>query len=399
MKKLLIVILTFFLSNNLTAAIYYSQSSGAFNNSTRWNTARNGSGSSHDATYSNTHTYYIQNGHSITSSTSPNIGNSSSTMIIENGGTYTHTSATTSTLTLGTLRIEGGGLYIANRTGQTITTVNIYANGKLIHNTGNNTIIGTNRNYSNATNGGNGNGTYEIQNHGASAISVQPSWGNLIVNRSGGVVAFSTTQTIAGNLEITAGTLNLGTSVSHTTNSLSFAGTAKNGGSWGSTASAATNKTNTYFTTGITGIINNSSALPVELIFFKCFFDGQNNILQWETASENNSSYFKLENSIDGNIWDMIHIVDAAGNSTNTIKYSFTHTNFKPALNYYILKQYDIDGTFTTYGPVSIDNRTTQLHVVKLFNLLGQQVNPEAFLSSGIYIEVYSNGESKKVFK
>lgn len=398
MRNILSILILLHTFINLRAATYYSQSSGALNSTSRWNTARNGSGSSHDAIYGNTHTYIIQNGHSITSSSSPNVGNSSSQIIIENGGTYTHTSSTSSTLTLGTLRIEGGGLYVANRTGQSLTNVNIYSGGKLIHNSGSNTLIGTNRNYSNANNGGNGDGTYEIRNHGVSAIAGFGGWGNLIINNSGSQVILSGTHTIAGNLEITAGALNLGTSITHFTSTLSFAGIAQNGGSWGSNSSSATNKNNTYFTSGITGIITNSSSLPVELILFEGFFNGKNNIIQWKTSSEHNSSHFILENSIDGENWNTIYLIDAAGNSTELIHYEYTQSYFINEFNYYILHQWDIDGVFKTYGPISIDNRSN-LKLEKIVNLMGQRVNTDFESLSGIYLEVYNNGTCKKIIK
>ena len=397
MKKLFILLIALCTVSVIKSATYYSQSSGALNSTSRWNTARNGSGSTHDAMYGNTHTYIIQNGHSITSSSSPNVGNGSSSMIIENGGTYTHTSATTSTLTLGTLRIEGGGLYQADRTGQTITTLNIYANGKYIHNSGSNALPGTNRNFLNSNNGGNGNGTYEIRNHGASAISAQPSWGNLIINRSGGVVAFSTSQTIAGNLEITAGTLNLSTITTHTTASLSFVGTNQSGGSWGSTASSATRKNNTYFTTGITGIINNTSAvLPINLLSFDGFKNDGYNTLYWSTASEFNNDFFTIEKTTDGNTYNIVGIVNGSGDSQILNNYELQDFNLEKTINYYRLKQTDYNGKYKYSDIISIDNRDKlSPTLIKVSNTLGQEVND---YTDGVYMFYYDDGSMVRRF-
>jgi hypothetical protein len=81
------------------------------------------------------------------------------------------------------------------------------------------------------------------------------AYGNLkISNTVGATLAGNTT--ISGNLTIaTNGILNLSTYTGSTANQLYFNTALQSTGTWGSTASAATNKNNTYFTAASTGYI------------------------------------------------------------------------------------------------------------------------------------------------
>ena len=427
MKRLFILIMmfTFGVLFNVNSATYYSQSSGSFFSSTRWNTLRGGGGSQPpvSGTYSRANDEWIvQNGHSITNSSGGNFFATSSIITIEAGGTitntgrlhagssgspsnisnfrvygtYNHNSGTTF-IYASTMTIFNGGVVNFNTTGMSITTLNIRSGGVFIHNSGSNALPGTNRNFINSNNGGNGNGTYEIRNHGASAISAQPSWGNLIINRSGGVVAFSTSQTIAGNLEITAGTLNLSTITTHTTASLSFAGTNQSGGSWGSTASSATRKNNTYFTTGITGIINNTSAvLPINLLSFDGFKNDGYNTLYWSTASEFNNDFFTIEKTTDGNTYNIVGIVNGSGDSQILNNYELQDFNLEKTINYYRLKQTDYNGKYKYSDIISIDNRDKlSPTLIKVSNTLGQEVND---YTDGVYMFYYDDGSMVRRF-
>lgn len=138
--------------------------------------------------------------------------------------------------------------------------------------------------------------------------------------------------------------------------------------------------------------------LPVEL----SDFDGEKieeaNLLHWQTQSENNSSYFTLERSIDIKTWDVISIEPAAGNSQSLVTYSFVDRGFaNGAVNYYRLSQTDIDGSTELFGKiVSIDNRKAHQELLKIVNLLGQEINKK---TRGVQIHIFSDGTSKKIFK
>jgi hypothetical protein len=90
---------------------------------------------------------------------------------------------------------------------------------------------------------------------------------------------------------------------------------------------------------------NANSALPVEFLEFKAMCNEFNEtVLNWSTASEHNSDYFKVEKSEDAINWFILAMADAAGNTSEYMQYTFTDSErIKSA--YYKLWQYDVDGS------------------------------------------------------
>ena len=104
----------------------------------------------------------------------------------------------------------------------------------------------------------------------------------------------------------------------------------------------------------ITNLYNGVYNLPVELTQFAATCSESTTTINWQTASENNSAYFEVFKSRDGENWTRKTTTPAAGNSTSLIDYSFTDNN-DAALVYYTLKQVDKDGQYKVYGPISVD--------------------------------------------
>lgn len=91
--------------------------------------------------------------------------------------------------------------------------------------------------------------------------------------------------------------------------------------------------------------------LPVTLLNFTAQKQGNNaTLVQWKTSSEINSHYFDLERSNDAINFQFIGKVNAAGNSSREISYSFTDNQPMKGENYYRLKQVDINGHLV-YSP------------------------------------------------
>lgn len=92
------------------------------------------------------------------------------------------------------------------------------------------------------------------------------------------------------------------------------------------------------------------TTLPVTWLYFNGTTQGKNNILTWATGSETNTKEFSLERSLNGNTFQQITSLPAAGNSATTREYKYTDTNID-RLNsermYYRVKQVDLDGRFT----------------------------------------------------
>lgn len=96
-----------------------------------------------------------------------------------------------------------------------------------------------------------------------------------------------------------------------------------------------------------------STGLPIELLSFSGECQDGGTIINWETASEHNTSYFTIEKSRDGVIWNTIETTGAAGNSNQLISYSYFDKG-TVGVNYYRLNQADNDGVISHYGPISV---------------------------------------------
>lgn len=84
--------------------------------------------------------------------------------------------------------------------------------------------------------------------------------------------------------------------------------------------------------------------LPVELVSFKATpLNGQVN-LEWVTALEENSAYFVVERSSNGNDFSALDQVGAAGTTSQTSYYSILDPEPFAGQNYYRLRQVDNDG-------------------------------------------------------
>jgi hypothetical protein len=92
--------------------------------------------------------------------------------------------------------------------------------------------------------------------------------------------------------------------------------------------------------------------LPIKMKSFSAIKDGERaSRLDWVTSSEINSDYFGVERSADGNTWEQIGQVAAAGNSNTDIAYQFLDRklpSFRAGENifYYRLKLTDLDGQY-----------------------------------------------------
>ena len=85
--------------------------------------------------------------------------------------------------------------------------------------------------------------------------------------------------------------------------------------------------------------------LAVGLLNFTAAAQNKTVRLDWQTTTELNSNYFDVETSIDGTKWNKIGTVAAAGTTTSQRDYSLIHNNPINGLNYYRLKQVDLDGS------------------------------------------------------
>lgn len=139
------------------------------------------------------------------------------------------------------------------------------------------------------------------------------------------------------------------------------------------------------------------SPLSIQLTEFNGVKSDEAVKLNWETATETNNDYFTIERSADTESWEIISIIKGAGNSDHTISYNIWDSSPLKNTNYYKLKQTDFDGKFTYSRIISVDfNENIPKTVVRTLNLLGQEINDDY---KGIVINLYSNGESEKIYR
>jgi hypothetical protein len=94
--------------------------------------------------------------------------------------------------------------------------------------------------------------------------------------------------------------------------------------------------------------------LPVNLVSFKAEKDHKKVNITWITASEKDNAYFEVQKSTNGN--DFVTISIVKGNGTTDITQTYKDTDYYPVsgVNYYRLKQVDIDGSIRYSKIVSV---------------------------------------------
>jgi len=140
-----------------------------------------------------------------------------------------------------------------------------------------------------------------------------------------------------------------------------------------------------------------NSSLPVELLYFNGEEHPKYNVLEWSTASELNASHYIINRSLDGVNWLQVGNVDASGNSTSTLKYSYVDFFTDYTINYYRLDQFDYDGKSKKYDIIVLDNRIKTKTIIKYTNLFGQEI--DEINTYGVIIVVYSDGTTQKIIK
>lgn len=104
--------------------------------------------------------------------------------------------------------------------------------------------------------------------------------------------------------------------------------------------------------------------LPVTLLNFSAVKNGSNILIQWSSAVEQNTSHYDLEHSIDGNRFNRISRVTAAGNSNIIKSYSFTDHHPLAGTHFYRLKMVDADDKFSYSKVVAVNmNATSYLQI------------------------------------
>lgn len=104
-------------------------------------------------------------------------------------------------------------------------------------------------------------------------------------------------------------------------------------------------------------LVNNIQPLPVELLTFTAEPVGDVVRLNWSTASEINNDYFEIERTVNMSEFSFIDRIPSLGSSTVRLDYEAWDMDPVNGMQYYFLRQYDLDGKKTSYGPVGVNMR------------------------------------------
>jgi len=112
------------------------------------------------------------------------------------------------------------------------------------------------------------------------------------------------------------------------------------------------------------------SVLPVELSSFTVNKNGTTAILSWTTSSESNNSGFEILRSQNGSDWATLGFVAGAGTSTIERMYTYTDPNPQKGVNYYRIRQVDLDGNakLSEIRPVTFAGQLTLVYPVPARN-------------------------------
>ena len=93
---------------------------------------------------------------------------------------------------------------------------------------------------------------------------------------------------------------------------------------------------------------------PIELLSFEAKRVQNAVQLNWITASETNNAYFEVEHAAENANFSVLTEIKGAGTTTEKRYYQYRDVAPSPNVNYYRLKQTDLDGSFTYSAVVSV---------------------------------------------
>lgn len=122
------------------------------------------------------------------------------------------------------------------------------------------------------------------------------------------------------------------------------------------------------------------------------------NTLSWKTESASSVDFYSVERSIDMEKWDLVGEASGSQQSDFNVSYALNDEKFVPnVVNYYRLTRTNFNHETTTIRTISLLNKNEPVRILKIINMMGQEVNSDY---EGLRIIMYSNGTSiKKVGK
>ncbi len=137
--------------------------------------------------------------------------------------------------------------------------------------------------------------------------------------------------------------------------------------------------------------ISFSGALPVQLVSFSGNRVIEGIELTWKTSQEINSQSFEIERSSDALDYTIIGKLEALGNSQTGKTYQFTDSNPIEGINYYRLKQIDLDKKINYLRPISVIYAYEERELVLYPNPSSSTIKlPLSFVQNSDMIRIYN---------
>ncbi|MEQ8475626.1 MAG: T9SS type A sorting domain-containing protein [Fulvivirga sp.] len=130
-----------------------------------------------------------------------------------------------------------------------------------------------------------------------------------------------------------------------------------------------------------------NGALPIELLAFSAVVNKARVELEWSTSSEINNDFFTIERSSDGLSFESVATVTGAGNSSETLNYSFVDRSPLFGKSYYRLKQTDFDGASETFAPIAVN----------FTSLISGNITFTNPVKHGGTVTIYTNADDKEI--
>jgi hypothetical protein len=138
-----------------------------------------------------------------------------------------------------------------------------------------------------------------------------------------------------------------------------------------------------YYTTPAT-------VIPIEMASFDAKPINNTVKLNWLTASERNNGYFDIERSANGRDWSAIGQVKGNGTTAKATNYAFVDEAPLATVNYYRLKQVDMDGKSSYSATVSVNFKGVGKQLSVFPNPANDRLNlvSDRFDTEGV-VEIY----------
>ena len=124
-------------------------------------------------------------------------------------------------------------------------------------------------------------------------------------------------------------------------------------------------------------------SLPIELQSFAATQKAELVSLDWTTTSEIDNSYFTVERSADGKQFQSLDVIKGAGTSTTTIKYQYLDMHPLKGINYYRLKQTDVNNLNSYSNVIAIDIIPESNAIDYLINVYPNPVTNDLMVNTG----------------